>query len=162
MVIDLNPFGLFINKIHRDIKNAAGVARVFVEYYEAPKKQGFFNTFTSLNKEIDHLNQTHLSIISTFTDYKSLHPRVTQSLLPIVGKALSFLFGVISEGDLDQIKESVKKVADSQQTIIHAVEKAISVLDISRVQITENRRAITGLIVALQQIDGKLSNSQQQ
>ena len=74
-----------------------------------------------------------------------------------MGKALSFLFGVISEGDLDQIKESVKKLADSQQTIIHVVEKAISVLDVSRVQITENRRAITGLIVALQQIDGKLS-----
>ena len=157
MVIDLNPFDLFINKIHRDIQNAAGVASAIVEYYEAPKKQGFLNTFTSLNKEIDNLNQTHLSIISTFTDYKSLHPRVTRSLLPIVGKALSFLFGVISEGDLDQIKESVKKLADSQQTIIHVVEKAISVLDISRVQITENRRAITGLIVALQQIDGKLS-----
>ena len=40
-----------------------------------------------------------------------------------MGKALSFLFGVISEGDLDQIKESVKKLADSQQTIIHVVKK---------------------------------------
>ena len=69
MVIDLNPFDLFINKIHRDIQNAAGVASTIVEYYEAPKKQGFLNTFTSLNKEIDNLNQTHLSIISTFTDY---------------------------------------------------------------------------------------------
>ena len=49
----------------------------------------FLNTFTSLNKEIDNLNQTHLSIISTFTDYKSLHLRATQSLLPIVGLKLS-------------------------------------------------------------------------
>ena len=47
MVIDLNPFELYINKIHRDIQNAAGVARAIVEYYEAQKKQGFLNTFTS-------------------------------------------------------------------------------------------------------------------
>ena len=58
---------------------------------------------------------------------------------------------------MDQIKETVKKLADSQQTIIHVVEKTISVLDISHVQIMENRGAVTGLIVALQQIDGKLS-----
>ena len=93
------------------------------------------NSFTSLNKEIDNLNPTHLSIISTFTDYKSLHPRATRSLLPIVG----YLFGVISDVDLDQIKESVKKFADCQQTIIYVVEKAISVLDISCLLITENR-----------------------
>ena len=133
MVIDLNPFDLFIIKIHRDIQNAAGVAKAIVEYYEAPKKQSFLDTLTSLNNELDNLNQTHLSIISIFTDYKSLHPRATGSLLLIVGKALSFLFGVISEGDLNKIKESVKKFADSQQTIIRVVEKAISVLDISRV-----------------------------
>ena len=40
MVIDLNPFDLFINEIHRDIQNA-GVAKAIVEYYEAPKKQCF-------------------------------------------------------------------------------------------------------------------------
>ena len=39
MVIDLNLFDLFINKIHRDIQNAAGVVKAIVEYYEAPKKQ---------------------------------------------------------------------------------------------------------------------------
>ena len=45
MVIDLNPFDLFINKIHRNIQNAAGVARAIVEYNEAPKKQGFYEYF---------------------------------------------------------------------------------------------------------------------
>ena len=72
MVTDLKPYDRFIKKLEMDIKIAAEVTEAILENYESPKQQGFLNTFKSLKKEIENLNQIHLSIIESFSDYKSM------------------------------------------------------------------------------------------
>ena len=69
---DLKPYDRFIKKLEMDIKTAAEVSEAILEHYESPKQQGFLNTFKSLKKEIKNLNQIHLSIIESFSDYKSM------------------------------------------------------------------------------------------
>ena len=90
MVIDLKPGNRFIKKLEHDIINAAEVAKAILEHYESPKQQGFLNTFTSLKKEIENLNQTHVSIIESFSDYKSMHRRQERSVLPFCGLSPKF------------------------------------------------------------------------
>ena len=62
----------------------------------------------------------------------------------------------MSDSDLSQIRNSVNVLARNQQTILHSVKESLSILNISRVQITENRHTLTELIVALQRTNDQI------
>ena len=73
-----------------------------------------------------------------------------------MGSAFSFLFGVVSENDLSQIRNSVNMLARNQQSILHVEKEGSTILNVSIVQISENRHAIAELITALQWTDAKI------
>ena len=76
-----------------------------------------------------------------------------------VGSALSFLFGVVSEDELGQIRNSVNVLERNQQSILHVVKESLTILNVSRIQISENRHAITELIVALQKKNTRINRT---
>lgn len=78
--------------------------------------------------------------------------------MPIVGKTLSFLFGTASEEDLNFIKRSVQNLSQNQKQITHVLEENISILNVTRIQVAENRKAINELLTGLKTIDFKLEN----
>ena len=80
--------------------------------------------------------------------------------MPIVGKALSFLFGTVSEEDLNPIKRSVQNLSQNQnqKQITHVLEENISILNVTRIQVAENRKALSELLTGLKTIDFKLEN----
>ena len=83
-------------------------------------------TFESLHDEIALLNDTYQAIKNNFDDYQSLRSgnyRPKRSLLPIIGQAMSLLFGTISESDLENIQTSIKNLAKNQISIIHTLIK---------------------------------------
>ncbi|CAC5412413.1 unnamed protein product [Mytilus coruscus] len=49
------------------------------------------------------LTDTYTSILRIFNDYKALH-RNKRSVLPIIGKAMHFLFGTLTDSDVSTIK----------------------------------------------------------
>ena len=67
----------------------------------------------------------YTTIQDYFVDYQSLqsdHERSKRSLLPIVGQAMSLLFGTVSDLDLEMIQMSVHDLATNQENIIHNLE----------------------------------------
>ena len=100
-----------------------------------------------MNDEIGLLNDTYETVKDNFVDYQSLqsdHKRSKRSLLPIVSQAMSLLhvFGTASDLDLDMIQRSVHDLATNQESIIHNLEQSMTLLNLSRIQIAEIRRAI--------------------
>ena len=155
-VIDLDPYERFLKKLTHDVEHAFAVAKQVVQNYKEPGKQGFLNSFIGLGKEIRDLRATRELIVRRFTDYRSLQWS-KRSLIPFLGKALGFLFGTVSEEDLDVIRSSVDQLSRNQQEIAHVVAESITVLNISRVQIADNRHSINGLISSVHAIDEKIS-----
>lgn len=80
-------------------------------------------------------------------------------MLPNVGKALSFLFGTISEDDLNAIRGSIINLAVNQEKVIHVVEESLTILNTTRVEVAENRQAINDLIGALSVLNTKMQNA---
>ena len=71
------------------------------------------------------LNDTYQTVKDNFIDYQSLksdHRRSKRSLLPIIGQAMSLLFGTVSDVDLENIRRSVEDLALNQESIIHKLE----------------------------------------
>ena len=66
---------------------------------------------------------------------------------------MSTLFGTVSENDLDNINRNIKALASNPKQIIHDLDVSLSVLNLTRMQVAENRRTIMDLIVVIQKLD---------
>ena len=92
-VIDLNPYKNFIMRLAIDVENATIVARNLVHLYDTLMQQGLLNSFIGLQKEIQALQDTCGNLFKSFIDVRTMKSRSKRALLPIIGKALHFLFG---------------------------------------------------------------------
>lgn len=161
-LIDLKPYEKFIEKLALDIEDAYILAEKIIEHYDDPRKAGFLNAFEGLRQEILSLRQTREVIIQTYTDYRSMQTRSKRSLIPIVGKIMSFLFGTVSSSDLKTLKRNIHNLAANQLQMAHVLEDSLSIINITRVDVSQNRQMINNLSVALHQVDNKLINVTQE
>ena len=74
---------------------------------------------------------------------------------------MSTLFGTISESDLDNINENINILAKNQEQIVHDLDMSLSVLNMTRIQVSENRRSIMDLIICIQKLDEKILKLQE-
>ena len=125
---------------------------------------GYVETFKSLHIEVDLLTDTYNSVYDNFAEYQSLSVnghRSQRSLIPIIGQLMSTLFGTVSENDLENINRNIKVLAGNQKQIIHDLDVSLSVLNLTRMQVSENRRSIMDLIIVVQKLDRKIFDLQQ-
>ena len=87
---------------------------------------------------------------------KTIKFRPKRSLLPIVGKALSFLFGTVSESDLSTIRRNIQTLANNQNKIRHVVQDGLHILNTTQIHISENRHKINELISSVHDLDDRL------
>ncbi|CAG2205199.1 unnamed protein product [Mytilus edulis] len=156
-IIDLKPFEGFLNRISHDMVKSSALAQTVLRRYEQPGKEHFYNTFANLEQEFNLLMDMHRSITDTFDDFKTLH-RHKRSVLPFIGSAMSFLFGTLTEDDINLIKGNVRTLAQNQKKISHILTENLSILNITRLEVSQNRDAINKLSRGLQDLDIRLVN----
>ena len=152
-VQDLRPFQYFLTKLSNDIEQAANITDVIIDHYTGRSYGRFVGTIKSLRKEVKSLQDTQAGIIQSYSDYRSLGSREKRSLLPFVGQAFSFLFGTVSEADIENVRRGLADLYSNQQDIVHVLEEQMSILNVSRVQIAENRQAIVNLVICVNRFD---------
>ena len=62
---------------------------------------------------------------------------------------------LFQKNDLDNINRNIKALASNQKQIIHDLDVSLSVLNLTRMQVAENR-SIMNLIVVIQKLDVKV------
>ena len=81
-VIDLKP----LDKVRT-------AAYTIDQFYEVPSKQDFRSVIAGLRAEITTLQMDQMNLVESYIDLQAIHTRIQRSLIPIIGKGLSFLFG---------------------------------------------------------------------
>ena len=163
-VHDLRPFQNLISRIKSDLARTDEIVKTITNFYKRSNLTGYVETFESLHVEIDLLTDTYKSVYETFDEYQSLSvdsERGKRSLIPIIGQLMSTLFGTVSENELDNINRNIKALASNQQQIIHDLDVSLSVLNLTRMQVSENRRSIMDLIIVVQKLDSKIRKLEQ-
>ena len=163
-VHDLRPFQKLINQIKNDLVHTDEIVKTITNFYESSNMTGYVETFKSLHIEVDLLTDTYNSVYDNFAEYQSLSVnghRSQRSLIPIIGQLMSTLFGTVSENDLENINRNIKALAGNQKQIIHDLDVSLSVLNLTRMQVSENRRSIMDLIIVVQSLDRKIFDLQQ-
>jgi uncharacterized coiled-coil protein SlyX len=75
-----------------------------------------------------------------------------------VGKVLSFLFGTLSSEDLDSMRRNVNVLAQNKQKITHVLQENLSILNVSRIEVAENRKSVNELLNAFAELHADFSN----
>ena len=163
-VHDLRPFQNLISQIKSDLARTDEIVKTITNFYKRSNLTGYVETFERLHVEIDLLTDTYKSVYENFDEYQSLSvdiERGKRSLIPLIGQLMSTLFGTVSENELDNINRNIKALASNQQQIIHDLDVSLSVLNLTRMQVSENRRSIMDLIIVVQKLDSKIRKLEQ-
>ena len=104
------------------------------------QSNGLVNDFRGLSNELKTLRETYFGVNARLTEYHALHTRTRRSLIRFVGQAFSFLFGTVSEGDMGAIRRNLHVLRDNQVGLAHVVQESLSLINVSRTRIAENRQ----------------------
>ena len=127
-----------------ETKWANSYDRLLVDY------QDLRSDFDELSNEFDELRKLE--------DNPNL--RKKRSLLPFIGRLTSFLFGTVSESDLSTVKKNLKTLANNQQELTHVLSESLTMLNISRKEIGENRNKLNEAIAAIRELNLDLKTIQ--
>ena len=169
-VHDLKPYKQLLDVVYKNLFRINSFITVIKNSYQGTRgHESFFSTFTSLSIEADVLNETITSIALSFGSFeymgtgenllspqKSPHILMKRSVLPFVGEAMSFLFGTVSDKDLENINKNIDILASNQQEILHDLEFTMSVLNATRIEVSKNRRSIMSIIEIIMELDEKI------
>ena len=108
------------------------------------------------------LNDQH-TLLESYIELHAIHTHThthkkKRSLFPRIGKGLSYLFGTATEFDLSTKFSSVSRLAKCQEETAPIVNENISVINITRVEMSENRKIKNKIIGSLANLDVKLGN----
>ncbi len=181
-VHDLEPYERFIDTIGSDLNDIRDTVQVLESQYRRNSLTGYEHTVTSLALEVEMVKDMYIGLKDNFDDLRSVssheepkpvgfhrtqeltrsnRPKNKRAILPFIGQLSSFLFGTVSEDDLEDIHRNLNRLATNQNKMIHAIDQSLTLLNLTRVQVSENRRAIIDAIIYIQKLDAKISALQE-
>ena len=121
---------------------------------------GFAQAFGQMKNEIFELAAGHKRLQKELQSYNflSTSSKKRRSLVPVLGRIFSGIFGLATESQVRNLRAGIKALSQNQDTIYHQVEHQMSMINVSRKYISENRQAVNELIVGVHQVDKKLDN----
>ena len=159
LVLDINVYDNFITQLTADIKNAKNVTEWISKHYSHTNMAGYLSVFRSLQDEVITLEEMNNDIKQSFLNLKTLKNRPKRAILEILSGVLGFIFGnSVSSSDLNNIRANINVLAQNQQIISHALEKSLSVLNVTQSAVRQNRQSINEIIDNLGDIRKELNH----
>ena len=161
-IVDLDSYKTFLDKISVDIENANGLAVIMSERYTKLGHANYLSIFNAIKNEIRTLRQMYDTTVRNYKDYNTLRDnsseRKKRAVFGFGGKILNFLFGTLTQDDLDIVQKHVSTLEANQQSIVHVLEDSLTILNMSRTEIAENRHSINEILSTLSDINNKIDN----
>lgn len=159
-VLDLKPYENFIAKLRVKLQDTDKVLQLLSNKFS--NKRRYELAFKRLKIEISELKTILSRLVFSFGNYKMINTkqksRQKRTLIPFAGKILSWAFGTLTNADLKVLKSSLRTLAAQQQNILHVVKDSVSILNITRVEVSQNRRAVNQVIQFTEQINMAVFN----
>ena len=159
-VTDLKPYMDGMERLYKDVNEVQQVIWQVVGHYNG-KGHTYTASFARLGKEAKMLGEGLAGLQSNFLEYRALHTpagRTKRAIIPFIGKALGFLFGTVTDNELDKVRRNVNKLSRNQEEIVHVVRQGLTLVNESRVEISKNRQLLNSLVGSMEESDRRLRN----
>ena len=161
LVVDLDSDQNFLQKLSANIERANSPAVIMSQRYTRIGQANYVSIFQGMKNEIKALRQTYDATVTSYSDYNSLRNSPTgrkkRAVFGFGGKILNFLFGTLTQGDLDLVQKHITTLENNQQNIVHVLEDSITILNTSRTEIAKNRHSINDILSTLSAINNKIN-----
>ena len=160
-VIDLEPFTQTFKQVKIYTRSIAGsLAHLQSEReFDHHHRHLIELTRQDVNKSIMTLDNTYDKFLQICDHIQSHSKGYKRSLLPF-GHFFSFLFGTADQEDLDSIKAQVKTIYDNQVSQAQVLNDIVTITNVSRSLINENRLLINGMIQTVITLNSTLKEIQ--
>ena len=108
-IIDLKPYENFLNKLSEDLGKARITANTIEQFYDFPSKQDYGRIITGLKGKITALLNDQHTLVEKYIELHVIHTKMKRSLIPIIVKGLTYLFGTATESDLNTVCSCVSR-----------------------------------------------------
>ena len=136
-ITDLKPYENFINRLSEYLGGVVITDHSIEQFYNFPSKQDYGRITVGLKCEIVALQNDQHTSVENYIELHAITHKIKGSLIHIIGKGLSYLFGTVTEADLNTICSHVSRWAKSQEEIAHVVDENIYVINITRVEMSK-------------------------
>ena len=157
-VTDFQPFHVFLNNLFDRLTKAGSAVESLKIRFDKASVTLYKRVLVSIQTEIHNLHRRRYQLLSVFNQYRSLQRKSKRSLIPIVGKALSFLFGTVSEDDLNTIRRNIYNLASNQRKLNHVIKDSLTLINNTRSFAQENRHAINEIFESLSTLSIQFQN----
>ena len=159
--IDLEPFNQAFKQVKIYTRSIAGsLAHLQSEReFDHHHKHLIELTRQDVNKSVITLDNTYDKFLKICSHIQSHNKRYKRSLLPL-GGLFSFLFGTADQKDLDSIKTQVKTIYENQVNQAQVLNDIVTITNVSRSLINENRLLINGMIQTVITLNSTLKEIQ--
>ena len=130
------------NVLDQSLKNLGEIKKFMQGRKDSFQVQDFESHLKTLESELSLLVKSRQKIVNSFSQLKTLHNRGKRSIFPFLGDVISFIAGTPSEGDLNDIRGSVKTLSDNQKKVQHVVKQSLSLINMTHDRVVENRKKI--------------------
>ena len=95
--------------------------------------------FITIKEQIEGLRQDRERMLGRYQGFGSIGNRERRSVIPFVGTALSYLFGVTSAADIEVVRRAMQHLQETQKGVVHLVEDSVSMINITREEVSQNK-----------------------
>ena len=156
MVVDLAPYRILLDRLKSEIIALRRARNQVAENYV--HQEGYIKLLYSLEQESRVMESQWKEMNLYLRGIRLLQSRPRRAVIPIVGKALSVLFGTVSEEDVRVIRRKLSDVERNQKTIAQVARESLSILNITRVELSKNKVSINWLTRNLHDLQEEVSN----
>ena len=156
MVVDLAPYRILLDRLKSEIIALRRARNQVAENYVHQER--YIKLLYSLEQESRVMESQWKEMNLYLRGIGLLQSRPRRAVIPIVGKALSVLFGTVSEEDVRVIRRKLTDVERNQKTIAQVARESLLILNITRVELSKNRVSINWLTRNLHDLQEEVSN----
>ena len=156
--MNLEPYNSLLNKLKKDIDEATLVGKNLENDCIGNEKGKCLNLWCPLMQDIKIMKASVEVIEKYLHGLTLLQNREKRSVLPIMGKALNILVGTITEEELDVLERRLKASEKGQLELAQVEKDSMTILNITRVELADNRHNINELVEGFKKKQVELGN----
>ena len=156
--MNLEPYNSLLNELKKEIDEATLVGKNLENDCIGNEKGKCLNLWCSLMQDIKIMKASVEVIERYLHGFTLLQNREKRSVLSIMGKALNVLFGTITEEELDVLERRLKASEKGQLELAQVEKDSMTILNITRVELVDNRRNINELVEGFKKMQVELGN----
>lgn len=163
---DLKSYQRYMERLQNDLQRSGEIVAQTIERHRGNQNSAnshYLDLYERQSKEIVSLRAMYRVPLQELRDIiliqhsPSKSNKVKRALLPIVGKGIGSLFGIATRSDVRKVNRHINVLMERQGDIIHVLNDTLTILNVTQVEVRQNRHAIKTLSTVIQSVDERLT-----